>query len=86
MALDQPVLPIFTTSMNTIPPQAHYVSGVLTSPNSQNTKNWFSNKYSIIKLIQIDFLVLIHILLFDNLVFYMGEMAQESPPIELEFL
>lgn len=33
-----------------------------------------------------DFLVLIHIYLFGNLVFYMGEMAQESPPIELEFL
>lgn len=33
-----------------------------------------------------DFLVLIHIYLFGNLVFYMAEVEQESPPIELEFL
>lgn len=48
MARGQPVLPIFTSSMMTIPSRAYYISGVWTPPNSQNTENWFSNKYSII--------------------------------------
>lgn len=51
-----------------------------------NTETDSSSYQNVRARMHFDFLVLIHIYLFGNLVFYMGEMAQESPPIELEFL